>query len=158
MKTSRCLIMIRDSDYNLYYATDIVLQYSFCLMFTILHGLGKLPVDTPQLSRHALLGGIAGSILVRWAMSTTVYSLKLDTNKKWCMISPFKSVNLEVACLGIQGDTSKGNFEQRLLLLDLQSIHSPQSGKKIGTTTSPFVTSVTSSPKLSTTLDHIKIS
>ena len=36
------------------------------------------------------------------------------------MISPFKSVNLEVACLGIQGDTSKGNFEQRLLLLDLQ--------------------------------------
>ena len=107
--------------------------------------------------RHALLGGIAGSILIRWAMSTTVYSLKLETDKKWCMISPFKSVNLEVAYLGIQGDTSNGNFEQRLLLLDLQSIHSPQSGKKIGTTTSPFVTSVTSSPTLSTTLDHIKM-
>jgi len=117
----------------------------------------QLPVDTPQPSMHALLGGIAGSILVRWAMSTTVYSLKLETDMKCCIISPFEFLNLDVPSLGIQGENSKGNFEQRLLLLDLQSIHSPQSAKKIGTTTSPFVTSVTSSPTLSTTLDHVKI-
>ena len=104
-----------------------------------------------------MLGGIAASILVRWAMSTTVYSLKLETNMKCSMVSPFKFLNLDVPSLGIPGANSKGNFEQRLLLLDLQSIHSPQSGKKIGTTTSPFVTSVTSSPTLSTTLDHVKI-
>jgi len=117
----------------------------------------QLPVDTPQLSRLAMLGGIAGSILVSWVMSTTVYSVKLETNMKWSMISPFKFLNLDVPSLGIPGENSKGNFEQRLLLLDLQSIHSPHSDKKTGTTTSPFLTSVTPSPTLSTTLDHVKI-
>lgn len=42
-----------------------------------------LPVDTPQLKRHALFGGILGSIFVMLAISTTVYSLKLETNRKW---------------------------------------------------------------------------
>lgn len=104
------------------------------------------------------MGGIDESILSRFAMSTTVYSLKLEIHMKWFIISPFRSVNLEESCLSILGEILKGNFEQRLLFFDLQSIHSSQSGMKIGTTMSPFVTSVTSSPTLSTTLHHMKIS
>jgi hypothetical protein len=113
-------------------------------------------VEIPQLRRQALSGGICGSIFVILAMSTTVYSLKLETNMKWYMISPFRSVNLVLSCLGIQGDTLNGKLVQQLLLVDLQSIHSPQSGRKIGITVSPFATSVTSFPTLSTTLCHME--
>lgn len=113
------------------------------------------PVDTPQLRRQAMFGGIARSILVMLAMSTTVYSLKLDTYRKWWMSCPLRSVNLLDSCLGIEGETLNGNLEQRLLLFDLQSTHSLQSGKKVGITISPSVTSSTSSPMLSTTLQHI---
>lgn len=112
----------------------------------------KLPVETPHPRRHALSGGISGSIFIRLAMSTTVYSLKLEINKKWYMISPFWPVNLVVPSRGIQGDTLKGKLVHRLLLVDLQSMHSPHSGRITGITTSPFVTSVTSFPTLSTTL------
>lgn len=111
-----------------------------------------LPVETPQLRRHALLGGTAGSIFTTWAMSTTVYSLKLDTYMKWYNVSPLRSVNLLVLSLCVQGETSKGSLEHRLLLVDLQSTHSPQSGIKIGMTVSPSVTPSTSSPMLSTIL------
>jgi len=104
-----------------------------------------------------MLGGTGASILISWVMSTTVYSLKLETNMKCCMISPFKVLNLDVPSLGIPVEKSKGKFEQRLLVLDLQSIHSPHSDKKVGITKSPFVNSVTSSPTLSTTLDQAKI-
>ena len=116
----------------------------------------QLPVDTPQLRRHALFGGIEGSIFVTWATSTTVYSLKLETNRKWYKTSPLRSVNLLVSCLGIHGDTLKGSFEHRLLFFDLQSTQSPQSGMNVGMTVSPTLTSSTSSPTLSTTLQHIK--
>ncbi|KAJ0545724.1 hypothetical protein HanIR_Chr08g0352941 [Helianthus annuus] len=85
-------------------------------------------------------------------MSTTVYSLKLDTLKKWYKVSPLMSVNLLVSSLFIQGEGLKGNFVHRLLFSDKQSVHSPQSAKKIGITVSPSTTSFTPSPTLSTIL------
>lgn len=110
------------------------------------------PVETPQLRRHALFGGTAGSTFTRWAMSTTVNSLKLDTYRKWYSVSPLRSVNLLVSSLCIQGETLNGKFEHWLLFLDLQSAHAPQSAMKLAMTISPSVTSSTSSPMLSTTL------
>nr|GMD40265.1 hypothetical protein C4D60_Mb07t17560 [Ipomoea batatas] len=116
-------------------------------------------LDTPQLRRQARLGGMLGSIFVRLAMSITVYSLKLDTNRKWCKASPLRSVNRLVSSLCRRGEALNGNFVQRLLFLDLQSKHSVQSGKNIGTTESPSLKSSTSSPTLSTILNlvHIEI-
>lgn len=116
----------------------------------------KLPVDTPQLKRHARLGGISGSIFVTLVMSTTVYSEKLDIYRKWCKVSPSTVVNLLVSSLCSNGDTSNGNLEQRLLFSDLQSTHSLQSDKNIGTTESPSFNSSTSSPTLSTILKFSK--
>lgn len=116
----------------------------------------KLPVDTPQLKRHALLGGISGSIFVTLTTSTTVYSEKLDIYRKWCKVSPSALVNLLVSSLCSIEEGWNGNFEQRLLFLDLQSTQSIQSGKKIGTTESPSFNSSTSSPTLSTTLKFSK--
>lgn len=124
--------------------------------FHLLQSTCQLPVDTPQLRRHALFGAIEGSIFFTWAMSTTVYSLKLETDRKWYKTSPLRSVNLLVSYLGIHGDTLKGSFEHWLLFFDLQSTHSPQSDMNVGMTVSPSVTSSTSSPTLSTTLQHIK--
>lgn len=115
----------------------------------------KLPVDTPQLRRHALFGGIAGSTFTTLAISTTVYWLKLETDRKWYKVFPLRSVNLLVSYLGIQGETLKGNLEHRLLFFDLQSAHSAQSGRKYGITVSPSATSFTSSPTLSTILQNL---
>lgn len=119
-----------------------------------------VPVETPQLRRQARLGEIEESILTTFATSTTVYSLKLETFKKWKRVLPLMSVNLlEFSYLGIHGDTLKGNLLQRLLLCDLQSTQSPQSGMNVGSTVSPSTTSVTFSPTLSTTLFvHVNIS
>lgn len=114
----------------------------------------QVPVDTPQLRRHALFGGTAGSTFTTWAMSTTVYSVKLETDRKWCIVSPLRSLNLLVWYLGIQGETLKGNIEHRLLFFDLQSAHSIQSARKCGMTMSPSATSITFSPTLSTILQH----
>uniref|UniRef100_A0A2P2KN24 Uncharacterized protein n=1 Tax=Rhizophora mucronata TaxID=61149 RepID=A0A2P2KN24_RHIMU len=84
-------------------------------------------------------------------MSTTVYSEKLDTKRKWCITSPLRSLNLLVSSLGIQGETLKGSFEQRLLFFDKQSSQSLQSAIKVGITISPSFSSSASSPTLSTT-------
>lgn len=117
-------------------------------------------METPQLRRQARLGGTEESILTMFATSSTVYSLKLETFKKWKRVWPLRSVNLlESSYLGIHGDTLKGNLLQRLLLCDLQSTQSPQSDMNVGSTVSPSTTSVTFSPTLSTTLlIHINIS
>lgn len=113
------------------------------------------PVDTPQLRRQALLGGMRfGWSLMRWATSTTVYSEKLETNMKWCKMSPLRSVNLVVPHRGIPRDRLKGSLEQRLLFSDMQSLHSPHSATNVGITISPCFTSFTSSPTLSTSLQH----
>lgn len=112
----------------------------------------RVPVETPQPRRHALSGGTVWSIFVTWATSTTVYSDKLETNRKWNKGCPVRSVNLLVSCLGIQVESLKGNFEHRLLFDDRQSAQSPQSDKKVGMTASPSLTSSTFSPTLSTTL------
>ena len=93
-----------------------------------------IPVETPQLRRQARLGGIAESTLVIWAMSTTVYWLKLETCKQWYKVSPFKSVNRLVPSLGMQGEGLNGNVEHRLLFFDLQSLQSPQFAKNTGIT------------------------
>lgn len=111
-----------------------------------------LPVETPQLRRQALFGGIVGSIFVTLATSSTVYSLKLDIQRKWYKLSPLRSVNLLVPSLGIHWEIWKGNFEHMLLFFDLQSIHSSQSGKNTGITMSPVDSPWTPSPTLSTTL------
>lgn len=110
-------------------------------------------METPQLRRQARLGGIEESILTTLATSRTVYSLKLETFKKWNRVLPFRSVNLlEFSYLGIHGETLKGKLLHKLLFGDLQSTQSPQSGINVGSTVSPSTTSVTFSPTLSTTL------
>lgn len=115
------------------------------------HSCYYIPVEAPQARRQALLGGIAGSIFITLARWTTVYSAKLDTNMKWCKVSPLRSLNLLVPSC-IQGSILNGNLVHRLLFLDLQSVHSAHSDMKIGITMSPSTTSATPSPTLSTTL------
>lgn len=110
------------------------------------------PVEIPQLSKQALSTGSCGLILTTWATSTTVYSEKLETYKKWCTTSPFMSLNLLLPSLGISIGNFLLNTEQALLFLDWQSLHSLQLGKNTGTTLSPSFTSSTCSPTLSTTL------
>lgn len=110
-----------------------------------------LPADTPPLRRQAFSGGMSESIFTMLLMSTTVYSLKLETLRKLYTVFPLESVILLVPSL-IPGWTCVGNLQHMLLFSDSQSMHSPQLGRNTGTTKSPSLTSSTFSPTLSTTL------
>ena len=92
--------------------------------------------------------------MTAWVTSTTVYSVKLETHKKWCNTSPFISLNLLVPSLGMSGESLFPNTEQLLLFSDSQSLHSPQFGRNTGNTISPSTNSSTCSPTLSTTLTN----
>lgn len=113
------------------------------------------PVETPQLSKTALSTGISGEILTRWAISTMVYSEKLETKKKWWISSPIESLNLEAIPYRRVFDTrSSANLVHQLPFEDLQSLHSSQWGWNTGNTTSPCLNPSTCSPMLSTKLDY----
>ena len=110
------------------------------------------PVEAPQLSRQASAGGMAGLTLTTWFTSTTVYSVKLDTPRKWWSGRPWPSLNRVVPSRGIPGRTANGYLEHMLLRADLQSTHSLHCSRNVGTTASPAANSSTCSPTLSTTL------
>lgn len=109
----------------------------------------------PQLSRAALSTGISDEILTRCAISTTVYSEKLETKIKWWISCPEESLNLEaIPYRLVFGKKSSANLAHQLLFEDLQSLHSSHWGWNTGKTMSPCLNLSTFSPMLSTTLDY----
>ena len=110
-------------------------------------------METPQLSKAAFWTGISGEIFTRCAISTTVYSEKLETKRKWWISSPIESLNLEAIPYRLVFDIeSLAYLAHQLLFEDLQSLHSSQLGWNTGNTTSPCLNPSTCSPTLSTKL------
>ncbi|WVZ55769.1 hypothetical protein U9M48_006391 [Paspalum notatum var. saurae] len=112
------------------------------------------PVLPPQLRRQASLGGTAGSILTTWFMSTTVYSLKLDTARRSCSGFPCASQNRVVPSRRIPGPMMNGT-EAHMLFCCSDDVQLPQLShcpRNVGTTESPAAKPSTSFPTLSTTL------
>jgi hypothetical protein len=111
------------------------------------------PVDTPQLSRHAFSGGRAlPPSLTTCATSTTVYSAKLETDRKPWTGSPVAASEKRVVPSRGMRPGRYDSAEQMLLRGERQSAHPPHCGRNTGTTVSPGATSSTWSPTLSTTL------
>lgn len=114
--------------------------------------MSDLPVGMPQAKRQILSKGADGLTLATQPASTTVYSLKLDTLRKWWMGCPRIENRLVRSPSIVPRPGSTFNLAHRLVLSDLHCLHSPHSPVKRGITWSPSLTSVTPSPTLSTTL------
>lgn len=110
----------------------------------------------PQPRRQAILGGTAGSILTAWVTSTTVYSLKLDTETRSCRGFPWASQNRVVPSRRIPGPKMNGTVVQRLLCSDAQPRQVSHCPMNVGTTASPAAMPSTYSPTLSTTLHEVQ--
>ena len=110
-----------------------------------------VPVDIPQLRRHAGFGGTEGSIFVTWAMAWDIWkmisNLPFEVSESAGLISwhPCK----EISWKGVL------NISCSFLICNLHILHNLRR-KKGWYIVSPSVTSSTSSPTLSTTLQHIK--
>ncbi|KAL2260927.1 hypothetical protein VTK26DRAFT_4929 [Humicola hyalothermophila] len=107
------------------------------------------PVVMPQPSRQVRSMGASGCTATTEMSATTVYWLKVEVPMKWRMSWPRARKRLVPSGMTPRPWVAR-ILPQRLVLPDLQNLHSRHSGVYSATTWSPGLTLVTPSPTDST--------